>query len=785
MRGDSTEDMPTLKEISARKRVAALALKLKLANRTKNNHEQILQSVQGLSPAQGFTASAPSFGAYNQGNKNFYADDEADPNDNTSVISNTSDENLNVPIYREPADTNNAYNTSSLHSLRFHDSSEQPIVYGFGHVIEPSVSSIAQSTFNEQYYTEVESIDNNVNNVNNVNSDFADTDIQFKGRSLKKRQVSHDSDDDEEEEDVKPYRSFMLDAASKVTSTLKTIKSFVSKSGSSIGLGSSGNILAIKDNQYPDIVAADGRLDIASLHDMHSVDSRALQSTMRASTPNRKGGKQGSFNHLQVIQENKQFTSAQSSAPVLVVKRPEMANQYNLPPKDLTPVGTTLKKKSKSKGHDMVNSRNEPTIVEKLDVALNHLLLGPPKKLQPHDPEPWKPPDKHKIFSEEHIIRPVTTSVPEHFQSMHSVAEYQQLLSTGHFGAGSDYIQSSSSSKNVTVANKPPALTIPGIGVNTSNANNKYDPIFNKNLSNNLDTSNTTISTPTHQHTETFLSKALNKAASMLSLPSITLHDRHYGHAQKVREDERSHTQSMTALTKKMTSMNQVGGYADRHAKAVADTDPGKTPVVYSMKSNAQSSISAELKNQKIPTPSTQRADSSVNHANMSHWNSIHSAIEMHNSLNSWHDAAHDAVEPVSASAYEVVANYGKNPNSFQMRTQQARSELWNKLHNRYSTNESGTINQEKKNVEHKENMVQLHDDIMASYGEELGDWSFQHETDNSDWQEYWDEQAQALIPLLIPFLISLLVPLLLPLLLPLLVFLIVPLRIPLGNILV
>ncbi len=733
--------MPTLKEISARKRVAALALKLKLANRTKNNHEQILQSVQGLSSAQGFAASAPSFGTCNQGNKNIYVDDEADPNDNTSVISNTSDENLNVPIYRESTgNLNDAYNTSSLHSLRFHDSSEQPIVYGFGHSIEPSIASIAPSTINEQHQIEVETMNNNGNN---GNIDFADTDLQFQGRSLKKRQVSHDSDDDEEEEDVKPYRSFMLDAASKVTSTLKTIKSFVSKSGNSIGLGSSSNILTIKDNQYPDIVAADGRLDAASLHDMHSVDSRSLQSTIRSSTPNRKGGKQSPVNHLQVIQENKQFTSTQSSAPVLVVKKPEMANQYNLPPKEATPVGVAPKKKSKSKGHDMVNSRNEPTIVEKLDVALNHLLLGPPKKLQPHDPEPWKPPEKHKIFSEEHIIRPVTTNVPEQFQSTHSVAEYQQLLSAGHFGVGSDYIHSNNSNKNLTIANKPPALTIPGIGINTSNG--KYDPIFNKNLGNNLDTSNTTISTPTHQYTETFLSKTLNKAASMLSLPSITLHDRHYGHAQKVREDERSHTQSMTALTKKMTPITQLGGYADRHAKAVADTDPGKTPVVYSIKSNAQSSISAELKNQKTPNPSTLKADPNVSHANMSHWNSIHSAIEMHNSLNSWHDAAHDAVEPVSASAFEVVANYSKNPNSFQMRKQQARSELWNKLHNRYSTNESGTIIQEKKSVEHKEKMVQLHDDIMASYGEELGDWSFQNETDNSDWQEYWDEQAQAI----------------------------------------
>jgi len=155
--------------------------------------------------------------------------------------------------------------------------------------------------------------------------------------------------------------------------------------------------------------------------------------------------------------------------------------------------------------------------------------------------------------------------------------------------------------------------------------------------------------------------------------------------------------------------------------------------------------VSTELKNQKTPVPSTQRVDPGVSHVNMSHWNSIHSAVEMHNSLNSWHEAAHDASEPVSASAYEIVANYSKNPNSYQVRTQQARSELWNKLHNRYSTNESGAIIQEKRGIEHKEKIVQLHDDIMASYGEELGDWSFQKETDNSDWQEYWDEQAQAI----------------------------------------
>lgn len=733
--------MPTLKEISARKRVAAVALKLKLANRTKNNHEQILQSIQSLSAAQGFAASAPSFGAYKQGkNATIYGDEEVDPNDDTSVISNTSDENLNVPVHTRDM---HGFTTSSLHSLHFNDTSEQPIVYGFGSTIDPSITFDLQGTTDHfDLPGATDQLDSVVDNTFN-NTELTDADIQFRGRSLKKRQVSHDSDDDEDEEDVKPYRSFMLDAANKVSSTLKTIKSFVSKSGSSAGLGNSGSNFTIKDNQYPDIVAADGRLDVASLHDMHSIDNRSLQSTVRSSTPNRKGGRQSPVNHLQAIQENKQLKPpAQSSAPVLVVKKPEMANQYSVPPKEVTPVGAASKKKPKSKVHDMVNSRNEPTIVEKLDVALNQLLLGPPKKLQPHDPEPWKPPEKHKIFSDEHTIRAVTTSVPEQFQSMHSVAEYQELLSAGHFGDGSNYI-SNKDSKKQTISNKPAPLVIPGIGGSASKAGDKYDPIFNKNLGNNLDTSNTVISTPTHQNTESFLSKTLNKAASMLSLPTITLHERHYGHGQKVREDEKSHAQSMQELARKVTAMNLLGGYADRHTKAMADTDPGKTPVVYSLKPSAQSSISADFKNQKTAVPLTQRAEPS--HANMSHWNSIHSAVEMHNSLNSWHDAAHNAAEPVSASAYEIVANYSKNPNSYQVRTQQARSELWNKLHNRYATNESGMIVQEKRAVEHKEKIVQLHDDIMASYGEELGDWSFQKETDNSDWQEYWDEQAQAI----------------------------------------
>lgn len=53
-------------------------------------------------------------------------------------------------------------------------------------------------------------------------------DSAFAGRKLVRRQQREDSDDEGEEEDVKPYSSFMLDAASKITSGLKTITSFAS-----------------------------------------------------------------------------------------------------------------------------------------------------------------------------------------------------------------------------------------------------------------------------------------------------------------------------------------------------------------------------------------------------------------------------------------------------------------------------------------------------------------------------------------------------------------------------
>lgn len=775
--GSSHNGTVSLSTVSARRQAAATALRLKLLARSKNVHQLKLQK-------EGFANTITDDTAYTYRrndrirNTGSYIDRGDDA---LSIVSNTSNPHDDADVYADThafdpygtmRECNARINTFTNYNGSWHQQQQQQD----GHYADYSQEDQFQEQYGE-YDTNNHTYSNNHTYTNsqpldtsNSSDAAADADNQFIGRKLHKRKVKeYDTDDDDDEEDVKPYRSFMLDAATKVKSALKTVKSFV---------------------KMPEISSNDGNLKLASLQDIHAVDNRSIQRSMHSLTNAVKKHTASvsdslmiKLNYLNKKNDKSRTSGSRAdsanngnvSNSILLVSKVELDNSYALPPPKHSLVGMKPVEKYVSPAAKMVQQTEEPYIVQRLDVMLNHMLLGKPKSMKPPDPTPWRPPERHEVLGHEHYVQKLPTN-NDAYEGSHSVEEYQKILKAATELTMNHQLSATTSS----------TVTATAAAIETTETNAQEHgmielPMFTSSYES-MEYSSPVVSehsTLSHSSVDKFLTKSLVKAASMIVLPSLAFSTRrNYDEARKVRLLTRnSHKAAATTVNTSTTANaptltstgnnsssgsssssianSHMKGGSSRHLKALADLEAGKTPIVYAISSNQRpallhddvSVLSGDVKDTvKSDTyNSTSRHHLTLKDATKSivkttSWYNSHaptnaSAVDTfyhhsknqhdHNKSMSYIDNAATAMEPVSASSACILQQYyTSNPNTLKARTDTARSQLYNKLHKRYGSDPSGLHIKKMQEIEYKQQLSQQHDEVFNEYNQELEAWA-------------------------------------------------------------
>ena len=681
----------SFKEMSARKQVAINQLQLKLKHRSKNLHQRIEDKLRR----------------------------EQNETDLNSVISETSGQKRNW-VEEAHADLNSLSFNGQVSTGDFSSTYNRQDDLLNSSANFDEFSTTAADFFGIHSTQGVLVSSGGSPQPSNMPADGAspDPDQQFAGRSLKKRTTSnHDSDNDDDFEDVKPYSSFMLNAATK---TLNKIRSFASMS--------------------TEINMKDSILSTGQLQDFHSSDNRMQQLNVRDGKGNRSTSPK-SKRDAAVIKRDKQTASSaqsltsQGKAAMLLIDKPKLLNSFgntgSLNGAEGAPSLDALKEAKRKALKDgptrhfgtpvLAEGEREKKIANKLNAAITKLFLGTPKKVAvPITPEPWKPPNQDEVFPELRSSAKKVRPRPELDKSF-STAEYRDMLSAGLSDSAvqqrhhSPVLPTSSpqqplqqqQQQSSTMTYLRPAAEPPAFSSSFTSLTGSGTP-----------------STPGAGVASQLVGSSFLKASKLFALPQLNLQERS---TQRFAEDG---------------SGNQPSGeqpYESGHAKRVANLDVGKSPVLFAIQDKSSFSGGGEYSRSFLKSK------------------------KHHEHTESWHLDASTEDHPVSATAYDVLESYTSHShlNSRDARTANARRELFVKLQRRYEKDPQEQYFSELQRIERAKHHHGETNILHSMYNGEMDSWAAAPgargrggETTvgpdnpvrqlNDTWSAYWDGEAGA-----------------------------------------
>ena len=526
-----------------------------------------------------------------------------------------------------------------------------------------------------------------------MNDDDDDDDMM--GKTLQRTSVITNDDDDEEE--VVQYKSFMLNDKNLKDSLNSAINDIKNKNlDKSIDMkkisfhnGSNKSLrdLTITENdgriEKPDMTLTAGYSFYKSTH---NIKERTLK-------------------------------DEQSSAKFLIVS--ELDPPTNAPMTIKSP-NLEVQSPTKRQGPQLVTKLS---FVQVLDTALTLATVGKGKKMIPPDPLPWQPIKKKELFPdfnpEDHKKSPEITEEQRLMNKSFSVQEYKEMLK--------------SKQKELEEEDKQlPYLTLSSMAEQGHNLdklvpNKVRNQTFSRppqlDLSNNNANNNTTSpmsKTGTASHVGEFLTRTLSKAASMFSLPNLTLAKEEDLQHKTLIKGQYASFISKPSLAKspvnRNTNTNDENGlkvkFSDRHLKSIKNSEIGKTaPVIYAPQS-ARSMMSEATMVSDFSMMDVKVGAKTPNLLKKSSFTS-----------KSFHINASENMAPVSASIHNQLDLASENPDDLKMRQLAARNKLANKLHSRYQLDKEVEHFKASQSEERMKRMAQEEMDIMTEYDSEIKDW--------------------------------------------------------------
>jgi len=363
------------------------------------------------------------------------------------------------------------------------------------------------------------------------------------------------------------------------------------------------------------------------------------------------------------------------------------------------------------------------SFVQVLDTALTLATVGKGKKMIPPDPLPWQPIKKKELFPdynpEDHKKSTEIIDEQRLMNKSFSVQEYKEMLKTKQ--------------KQLEEEDKQlPYLTLSsmaeqGHGLDKLVPNKVRNQSFRRppqlDLSNANTTNNSTSpmsKTGTASHVGEFLTRTLSKAASMFSLPNLTLaKEEDLQHKSLIKGQYASFTTKpsleKSPVNKNMNANDENGlkvKFSDRHLKSVKDSEIGKTaPVIYAPQSARSMMSEATV----VSDFSMMDVKVGVKTPNLLKKSSFTSK--------SFHINASENMAPVSASIHNQLDLTSESPDDLKMRQLAARNKLANKLHSRYQLDKEVEHFKATQSDERLKRMAQEEMDIMTEYDTEMKDW--------------------------------------------------------------
>ena len=527
-----------------------------------------------------------------------------------------------------------------------------------------------------------------------------DDDDNFMGRTLQRTSVITNDDDDEEE--VVQYKSFMLND--------KNLKDSLTSAISDMKNKNNGNSLENTRNSFYN-------------NNNNSSSSRSLRDLAITEEDGRIGKPDMSltagYSFYKSTHSIKERTvkDDQASAKFLVVS--ELAPPTNSPT-TIKSDNLEIKSPTKRQGPQLVTKLS---FVQVLDTAVTLATVGRGKKMIPPDPIPWQPIKKKELFPDynpDDHKKPAENIDEERIMNKSfSVHEYKEMLKLKQKQQDEEdkqlpFLTLSSMAEqghelDKLVPNKVTGQSFrrpPQLDLSNNNANTTSKSPMSK--------------TGTASHVGDFLTRTLSKAASMFTLPNLTLANEEDLQHKTLTKGQYASFTTTPSLAKspvnRSVNTNDESGlkvkFSERHLKSMKDTEIGKTaPVIYAPQS-ARSMASEATMVSDLSMMDIKMGAKTPNLLKKSSFSS-----------KSFHINASENMSPVSASAHNQLDLSSESHDDLKMRQLAARNKLANKLHSRYQLD---------KEVEHfkataaEERMARIaieESEIMSEYDSELRDW--------------------------------------------------------------